>query len=165
MLILIQGEMCENQVESDECTNWNDQEVIKLTHNIKNLSCTIVGKLMVTCNTSNGNKTQRHSSISMENVCCVPTKTTSNSEDPRTTDPKNTPTTLIQTSATDTMVTTQQVSNCKCPTSGNTESIGLGTLVGLLVVLLAIVTMGWMWTCWIMRKRASITTINTGDIR
>ena len=144
MLILIQGEMCENQVESEECTDWNDQEVIKLTHNIKNLSCTIIGKLMVTCTTSNGNKTQRHSSISIENVCCAPSETKFNSEDRKPVDKKNTLTTLIQTSATDMMVTTQQMSNCKCPTSGNTESIGLGTLVGLLVVLLAIVTMGRM---------------------
>ena len=59
----------------------------------------------------------------------------------------------------------QKMSNCKCPASRNTESIGLGTPVGVLVVLLAIVTMGWMWTCWIMRKRARIITINTGDIR
>ena len=120
---------------------------------------------MVTCTPINDNKTRRYSNVSIENVCCVPTETTSNSEDPRITDPKNTPTTLIQTSATDTMVTTQQMSNCKCPASGNTESIGLGILVGLLVVLLAIVTMGWMWTCWIMRKRARIITISTGDIR
>ena len=43
-------------------------------------------------------------------------------------------------------------------------SIGLGAVVGLLIVLLLTVIIGWMWTCWTMKKQAKLTT-NLRDIR
>ena len=33
----------------------------------------------------------------------------------------------------------------------------LGVLVGLLLLLLAVVTAGWMWTCWTMNYRGGTT--------
>ena len=162
ILISIQGEMCEDQIKPEECTDWNDLQVVKLMHNIKNLSCTIEGKLMVTC-TSNINKSQRHSNISIDTVCCTPSET--NGEDTKSTDLQNMLImSSIQTSATDTMTTTQPINKCKCQAAGSAASIGLGAAVGLLVVLLAIVTTGWIWTCWIMKRRGRITT-NSRDIR
>ena len=32
----------------------------------------------------------------------------------------------------------------------------LGAMVGLLLILLAAVTAGWLWTCWVMRKRGAM---------
>ena len=32
-------------------------------------------------------------------------------------------------------------------------SSGLGALVGILVVALIIVSTGWIWTCWTMKKK------------
>ena len=61
-----------------------------------------------------------------------------------------------------TVVTTQAVNGHQpeqCVTS-----IILGAVVGLLVVLLVVVTGGWMWTCWTIKRRARITT-NSRDIR
>ena len=72
-------------------------------------------------------------------------------------------TTSIQPSITQVEITTQPI--CKCQAVQSVASIGLGALVGLLVILLAVVTIGWMWTCWIMRKRARIITTSTRDIR
>ena len=34
--------------------------------------------------------------------------------------------------------------------------IGLGVVVALLSLLLLVVTGGWVWTCWIMRKTTEI---------
>ena len=44
------------------------------------------------------------------------------------------------------------------PTTGNcTLSLtALGVLVGLLVALLMMVTTGWIWTCWILRRREGL---------
>ena len=72
-------------------------------------------------------------------------------------------TTSIQPSITQVEITTQPI--CKCQAARSVASIGLGALVGLLMILLAVVTIGWMWTCWIMRKRARIITTSTRDIR
>ena len=35
-------------------------------------------------------------------------------------------------------------------------SSSLGALFGLAIVALAIVTTGWVWSCWIMKKRAGM---------
>ena len=112
---------------------------------------------MVTC-TSNNGKTKRYSNISIDTVCCTPSET--KDEEPTSIDVmKNMVTTSIQTTDTDAMITTQVMSNCKCPMAGSAASIGLGALVGLLVVLLALVTTGWIWT---VKRQARITT-NSSD--
>jgi heme/copper-type cytochrome/quinol oxidase subunit 2 len=36
--------------------------------------------------------------------------------------------------------------------------MSLGILVGVLVVLLAVVTSGWVWTCWKMKRNKATTT-------
>ena len=51
--------------------------------------------------------------------------------------------------------------SCSRDTTGQTV---LGSMVGLLVVLLAVVTTGWVWTCWIMKKQGQMkinSSINT----
>lgn len=40
-----------------------------------------------------------------------------------------------------------------CPCDDKITPIALGSMLGLLVVLLALVTTGWVWTCWIMMKQ------------
>ena len=37
----------------------------------------------------------------------------------------------------------------------------LGVLAGLLAVALAFVLAGWVWTCWIMKKRSNRTQLHT----
>ena len=37
----------------------------------------------------------------------------------------------------------------------------LGTLVGLLILLLTVVTMGWVWTCLVMKKREGMNNTST----
>ena len=37
----------------------------------------------------------------------------------------------------------------------------LGSMVGLLIVLLAVVTTGWVWTCWIMKKQGQMRIVNS----
>ena len=32
----------------------------------------------------------------------------------------------------------------------------LGALLGLVVIVLVVVVTGWVWTCWIMKKRGGI---------
>lgn len=49
-------------------------------------------------------------------------------------------------------------------TSASTSSI-LIALLAFLVVLLAIVSTGWVCTCWAMKKRRQKMNINTGNIR
>ena len=147
MLITVQGEMCEDQIGSEECIDWKNPHNVKLMYDIKNLSCIIEGTIMVTC-TSNDNKTQRHSNISINNICCTPE---SKGKGPISTNFKNMTTASIETSAMDTMMTTPII-DCNSQAAGSVTSIGLGVVVGLLVVLLIIVTFGWIWTCWITKK-------------
>ena len=45
-------------------------------------------------------------------------------------------------------VSVQDVKVCS-----STESSALGALLGISTVLLALVTAGWIWTCWIVKKR------------
>ena len=45
------------------------------------------------------------------------------------------------------------------------SQIALGAVVGILGVLLATVTTGWMCTCWAMKKRRREMNINTTNIR
>ena len=45
------------------------------------------------------------------------------------------------------------------PTQGNASSSttsALGALLGLSLVLLALVSIGWVWTCWTARKRGEV---------
>ena len=148
MLITVQGEMCEDQIGSEECIDWTNPHNVKLMYDIKNLSCIIEGTIMVAC-TGNDNKTQRHSNISINNICCTPSESTGNG--PISTNFKNMTTASIETSAIDTMMTTPII-DCNSQAAGSVTSIGLGVVVGLLVVLLIIVTFGWIWTCWITKK-------------
>ena len=54
--------------------------------------------------------------------------------------------------------------------NNNTETIkyvslvALGSAVGVLVLLLAVVTIGWIWTCCVMKKRRKLT-INSNKNR
>ena len=36
--------------------------------------------------------------------------------------------------------------------------VSLGALVGMLVILLAVVTSGWVWTCWTMKRNKATTS-------
>ena len=36
--------------------------------------------------------------------------------------------------------------------------VSLGALVGILVILLAVVTTGWVWTCWTMKRNKATTS-------
>ena len=46
----------------------------------------------------------------------------------------------------------------------NVMVTSLGVLVGILLVLLMVVTIGWVWTCWIMRRRERNKT-NSEQVR
>ena len=63
--------------------------------------------------------------------------------------------TVISTSTPDT-TTTERIEASPPATECVTTIIGLGAVVGLLVVLLVVVTTGWVWTCWVMMKRGGI---------
>ena len=61
---------------------------------------------------------------------------------------------------------------CKSVTSAASQSpdnnvtqITLGSMVGTLVVLLAVVTTGWVWTCWMMKKQAKTKTNSLTNTR
>ena len=41
---------------------------------------------------------------------------------------------------------------------GTTREKILGALLGVFMVLFITVTVGWMWTCWTGKRRASATT-------
>ena len=43
-------------------------------------------------------------------------------------------------------------------------SSGLGALVGILVVALVIVSTGWIWTCWTMKKKGGMK-VNSEQVR
>ena len=40
--------------------------------------------------------------------------------------------------------------------SSSASTTALGILLGIFVVLLVLVTIGWVWTCWIMKKRGGM---------
>ena len=114
-------------------------------------ACEVDAELVITCI----NKTvEKESSINAKSVCC---KIQGNS-----TPATEVPTMTTQTKATLTEMTTHPI--CKCQAAGSVASIGLGAVVALLVALLAVVTTGWMWTCWTMKRRARIIT-NLKNIR
>ena len=71
------------------------------------------------------------------------------------------------------MPTTEQLPQCTCPSqqdeANNTPGVNnceantqqennqvmaatLGVLTGLFLVILVVVTIGWVWTCWTMKK-------------
>jgi hypothetical protein len=45
------------------------------------------------------------------------------------------------------------------------SSQALGALLGLVVVVLAIVITGWVWTCWVMKKRGGMKIISNEQER
>ena len=143
--------------------NMRDSD-IKFAYNTQNSSdsCEIEAELTVTCININkilSNITIKRAHCSFSGMMSEVTLTILK-------DMPVTRATAIQTTVTNTMTTTQPISNCKCQAAGSTASIGLGAAVGLLVVLLAVVTTGWMWTCWIMKRQARILiTTNSRDIR
>jgi cobalamin biosynthesis Mg chelatase CobN len=122
-------------------------------------SCIIKVQLTIICikETNLTNNTASNIALKSYSVHCY---STSQEE---STSAMDTSTTSIQpnTGITHAEMTTQPV--CKRQVAGSVASIGLGILVGVLVVLLALVTIGWMWTCWIVKKRARTTT-NSRDI-
>ena len=44
-------------------------------------------------------------------------------------------------------------------------SQALGAILGLVVVVLAVVTTGWVWTCWIMKKKGGTKTTSNKQER
>ena len=116
-------------------------------------SCTIKAGLIITCSDTNF---KNDTAITPKSVHC-----TTVTQEERTS-AMDTSTISTQPNITHAEMTTQPI--CKCQEAGSAASIGLGALMGLLVVLLALVTTGWIWTCWITKKRARITT-NSRDIR
>ena len=65
---------------------------------------------------------------------------------------------------------TNQTCPCYTQTSMTTSSPlesgavpALGAAVGLLVVALIVTTTGWVWTCWILKKRG-VMDINSEQI-
>ena len=72
--------------------------------------------------------------------------------------------------------TTMVPSSCTVPTDDIQQQIenivnqsqpsqALGALLGLAVVVLAIVITGWVWTCWIMKKRGRMKIISNKQER
>ena len=114
-----------------------------LMYTTEEYSCEIEVQLTATCI----NKTHlKDANITLKSADCIPQGSS--------------PPTVTHTQ----MMTTQPTKLCKCQAAGSATSIGLGVVVGLLVALLVVVTTGWMWTCWCMKKRARIIT-NSRDIR
>ena len=142
--------------------NMTDSKA-KLTYSrTQNLSCEIEGVLTVTC--FDGSKTENLiADISINSVCCgsieMNNEVTLSDSNRGASMPA---TTTVQ--AKHKMITTQPINNCKCQAAESVTSIGLGIAVGLLIVLLIIVTVGWIWTYWIMKKQARIN-INSENIR
>ena len=136
MLITNQGETNSNCMDLDD----SDAELI---YNTTKKLCEIKAQLATTCfNDTN----LKEANITLKSVHC-------------TTDQ---PPIQPSVTATHAEITTQPI--CKCQTAGSVASIGLGAAVGLLVALLAVVTIGWMWTCWTIKRRGRIT-INSRNIR
>ena len=50
-----------------------------------------------------------------------------------------------------------QTNNLKVTNERNSLIISLGVLVGILVILLIVVTSGWVWTCWTMKRNKATT--------
>lgn len=86
------------------------------------------------------------------NTNTVPTNaiTTTNTQQPPTTT-VTAPITVTEGSSQSSTQGTSTCSVCNC-----SASLGaLGFVVALLLVTLATVTTGWMWTCWIMKNRVA----------
>ena len=61
-------------------------------------------------------------------------------------------------------ITTEQSSSCACDSNQTAkasteapEALILGVLMGILLVILALVITGWVWTCWTVSKRRNKT--------
>ena len=116
------------------------------------MSCEMEADVMIKCDNKTNTTTTVDTTITPKSICCR-----------NNTPTKDVPaTTTVQTRATHTEKTT--ISLCTCQDVKCATSIGLGVVVGLLVALLAVITTGWMWTCWTTKRRQRITT-NSRDIR
>ena len=72
---------------------------------------------------------------------------------------------VVSTSIPDTTMTTNSEREATPKaTMCVTAMIGLGTVVSLLVVLVLVMTVGWVWTCWITKRRRGII-INSEQVR
>ena len=130
----------------------NDTDA-ELIYNTTEKSCEIKAQLMTTCfNETNLKETN----ITLKSVYCTFHEGSTTAMDESKTS--------IQPSVTVTHAEITTQPKYKSQAAGSVASIGLGAAVGLLVVLLAVVTTGWIWTCWIMKRRVRIIT-NSRDIR
>ena len=50
----------------------------------------------------------------------------------------------------------QELLNMNLSTANQTLPPALGALLGIAVIALVVTTMGWVWTCWRMKKRGGI---------
>ena len=50
----------------------------------------------------------------------------------------------------------QQLLNMSLSTANQLLPPALGALLGIAVIALVVTTMGWVWTCWKMKKRGGI---------
>ena len=123
----------------------------QLVYTTTEKSCKIEAQLMIFC--INEINFKSDSNISLKSVNCTSQE--------HSTSAMNIPTMSTQANITHAEMTTHPIL-CKCQEAGSAASIGLGALIGLLVVLLALVTIGWIWTCWTIKRRARITT-NSSD--
>ena len=123
-----------------------EESKAQLVYTTTEKSCKIEAQLMIFC--INETNFKSDSNITLKSVNCTSHNTSAT----------NISTMSTQPSA---EMTTHPIL-CKCQEAGSVASIGLGALVGLLVVLLALVTIGWIWTCWTIKRRARITT-NSSD--
>ena len=57
-----------------------------------------------------------------------------------------------------------QLTNGRDATKCVTIIAGTGATMGLLTLLLAVMTVGWAWTCWVTKKRGEII-INSKQVR
>ena len=94
------------------------------------------------CHMCNENITSFFNSCNMTSLRTLPTS----SSDLATNNPTASPTICT---ATTTMI----------------SQAALGAMVGILAILLAIVSTGWVCTCWVMQKRRREMNINTTNIR
>ena len=80
------------------------------------------------------------------------------SHNARSTSPTHGPTSSSPTSDTDSQVSSQISQVIDERDSLKVIVTALGVLVGILVTLLIVVTSGWVWTCWIMKRNKATTT-------
>ena len=68
-------------------------------------------------------------------------------------DPSVTPVTLTIATMPQVTYSTTTVNKFLAQSVGQTDVV-LGTIIGLLCLLVLMLIAGWSWTCWILKKRA-----------